>query len=263
MRDGRAGTAPVPFPTGLTASWITRCDADRRVRRLATNNRRVSSEQGVRSPFGELKLAEFIDHLASAAPVPGGGSASAVAASVGAGLVAMVASLSQDRPKYAAHAALHARSIEVGRRLAARFLDLADADADAYATFSAALKLPRDTDDAKERRRAAMSAAARAAADVPLAVVEGCQELVASAESLVGRSNVNAASDLNVAALLAEAAARGAAENVYVNLPAVDDESYRGEMTSRVKRLVDNIEEFAAAVQAGVGDGVARSPLPE
>ncbi|HET9522541.1 MAG TPA: cyclodeaminase/cyclohydrolase family protein [Candidatus Limnocylindrales bacterium] len=223
----------------------------------------MSSEQGTRSPFGELKLAAFVEQLASAAPVPGGGSASAVAASVAASLVAMVASLSQDRPKYAAHVALHARSIDVGRRLAARFLELADADADAYATFSATLKLPRDTDDEKARRLAAMSEAARKAADVPLAVVEGCQELVASAESLVGRSNANAASDLNVAALLAEAAARGAAENVYVNLPSVDDEAYRGEMTARVMRLIDDIEELAAAVHAGVRDGSVRDPLPE
>jgi formiminotetrahydrofolate cyclodeaminase len=223
----------------------------------------VSSEEAERLPFGELKLADFVAQLSSAAPVPGGGSASAVAASIAAGLVAMVASLSQDRPKYAAHATLHARSIEVGRRLATRFLELADADADAYATFSATLKLPRDSDDEKRRRSAALSAAARAAADVPLAVVEGCQELVASVESLVGRSNANAASDLNVAALLAEAAARGAAENVYVNLPSVDDEPYRGEMTARVKLLIDDIEELAAAVHMGVRDGAARDPLPE
>jgi formiminotetrahydrofolate cyclodeaminase len=233
-----------------------------RVGRRATYNRRVSSEQESRSPFGELKLAGFVEQLASAAPVPGGGSASAVAASIGAGLVAMVASLSLDRPKYAAHAALHAHSIEVGRRLATRFLELADADADAYATFSASLKLPRDTDAEKDQRRAAMSAAARTAADVPLAVVEGCLELVASAESLVGRSNANAASDLNVAALLAEAAARGAAENVFVNLPSVDDEGYRGTMTARVMRLLDDVEELAAAVHEGVRSGTMRDPLP-
>lgn len=215
-----------------------------------------------RDSFGGLTLAAFVDQLASAEPVPGGGSASAVAASLGAGLVAMVASLSQDRPRYAAHAALHAAAIEVGRRLTTRFLDFADEDAAAYAAFSASLKLPRDTGEEAARRRAAMSKAARTAAEVPLAVVEACLELVSTAESLVGRSNANAASDLNVAALLGEAAARGAAENVLVNLPTVGDEAYAGQMTARVMRLLDDIEEQAAAVHEGVRSGTAREPLP-
>lgn len=215
-----------------------------------------------RGSFGELTLAAFVDRLASAEPVPGGGSASAVAASLGAGLVAMVASLSQDRPKYEAHSALHAAAIEVGRRLAQRFLEFADEDAAAYAEFSASLKLPRDTDDERARRRAAMSAAARTAAEVPLAVVEACLELVSTAESLVGRSNANAASDLKVAALLGESAARGAAENVLVNLPTVGDEAYAGQMTARVMSLLDDIGQQADAVHEGVRGGTVREPLP-
>ena len=211
---------------------------------------------------GALTLGDFVDRLASAEPVPGGGSASAVAASLAAGLVAMVAGLSEGRPKYAAHAALHASAIEVGRRLAGRFLELSDEDARAYSGFATALKLPRETDDEKARRQAALSVAARESAEAPLATVEACLELVVTVESLVGRSNTNAASDLNVAALLGEAAARGAAENVLVNLPSVGDDEYAAVTTSRVLGLLDDIRDFAAATHAGVRNGDARGPLP-
>jgi formiminotetrahydrofolate cyclodeaminase len=212
--------------------------------------------------FRELTLGSFVDRLASAEPVPGGGSASAVAASLGAALVAMVASLSEGRPKYAAHADLHARSRATGDRLAARFLDLADEDAAAYAVYVAAMKLPKTNAAEQASRRAAISSAARAAAEIPLQMVEACVELVATAESLVGRSNVNASSDLDVAVLLGEAAARGAAANVLINLPSVDDESFSGEATASAMRLLDSINEIASTVHEGLRSGEPRDPIP-
>jgi glutamate formiminotransferase/formiminotetrahydrofolate cyclodeaminase len=211
--------------------------------------------------FRGLTLGDFVDEVASAAPVPGGGSASAVAASLGAGLVAMVAALSTDRPKYAAHGALHTSAIAVGRRLATTFLDLADEDSAAYAGFAAAMKLPKETDEERASRKRALAGAARRASDVPMRTVEACLELVSTAENLVGRSNVNAASDLDVATLLGEAAARGAAANVLINLPSVDDDSYSGEATARVMSLLDSIAEIVATVHSGVRSGESRDPL--
>jgi formiminotetrahydrofolate cyclodeaminase len=213
--------------------------------------------------FGDLTLAGFVDRLASAEPVPGGGSASAVAASLAAALVAMVASLSQGRPKYAEHEALHIRSIERGRALATRFLGLADEDATAYAGFAAAMKLPRETEAEKATRTATLNRAARQAAEIPMRIVEACLELVSLAEALVGRSNVNASSDLNVAAMLGEAAARGAAENVIVNLPSVGDDTYAADATRRVKLLLDDVESLAGATREAVLSGVAREPLAD
>jgi methenyltetrahydrofolate cyclohydrolase len=177
-------------------------------------------------------------------------------------LVAMVSALSEGRPKYADHAELHASTAAAGRRLAARFLDLADEDAAAYGIYAAAMKLPKETEAQRATRIAALSDAAKGASAVPLATVEACLELVAAAETLVGRSNVNAASDLDVAALLGEAAARGAAANVLINLPAVEDQEYVGETTARVMGLLDSVNELAAAAHEAVRSGEQRDPVP-
>ena len=199
--------------------------------------------------------------LASSDPVPGGGSASAVAAALGASLVTMVASLTSGRPKYVDHEPMLAWADEVGRRLSTRFLDIADADAEAYGTFSAALKMPRDTDDERSARVEAMQSAARRASEVPLSCVEACLDLLQVAEALAGRSNPNAASDVDVAALLGEAAARGAAANVMINLPSTGDPELEGRLTQRVTELLSAIEELAAQTHEAVGSGDRRDPL--
>jgi methenyltetrahydrofolate cyclohydrolase len=203
-----------------------------------------------------------VARLASAEPVPGGGSASAVAAALGASLVAMVASLSEGRPKYADHADLHVWAKAEGASLADRLLTLADEDSAAYAGFSAAMKLPRETDDERAARTAAIQLAARNAAEVPLRCLEACVDVVAAAEALAGRSNSNASSDLNVAAHLTEAAANGAAANVLVNLPSVGDSSFEGEMTDRVVTLLHEVARIADEAREAVGRGEARPPLP-
>jgi formiminotetrahydrofolate cyclodeaminase len=220
------------------------------------------SEGSAGSGFRGLTLEAFAGRLASAEPVPGGGSAAAVAASLAASLVSMVAALSVDRPKWVAHASLHAEARAAGERLADRALALANEDAAAYAMFAAALKLPRETAHEAESRRSAMRSAARRAAEVPLASVQACLEIASYAEALAGRSNANASSDVVVAALLAEAAAKGAGQNVLINLPATGDGAFEGAMTARLTGLLDEVERLAARAREVVGRGEEREPLP-
>lgn len=173
----------------------------------------------------------------------------------------MVASLTAGRPKFVEHEPMLAWATETGQRLSERFLTLADKDAEAYAGFAGALKLPRDTDEEITTRTEAMQAAARRAAEVPLECVEACLDLVAAAEALAGRSNPNAASDVDVAALLGEAAARGAAANVLINLPSTGDPEFEGATTARVTELLAAIEDLASQAHQAVASGERRDPV--
>jgi formiminotetrahydrofolate cyclodeaminase len=210
--------------------------------------------------FRDLTLGAFVERLASADPVPGGGSAAAVAGSLAAGLVAMVAQLSR-RQQLQQHSQLHESAETEGRRLAAHLLQLADDDATAYAAYAAANRLPRSTQEESDKRAAARRRAAKGAAEVPLQTVEACLAVVKTAEALAGRCNINASSDLAVAAVLAEAAADGAAENVRVNLPSVGDEAWSADAERRVGQLIDELEAVATSCRNVVMSGQTREPV--
>jgi len=172
----------------------------------------------------------------------------------------MVAGLSTGKPRYEAYEATLGKCEALGHELAAEFLRLSDLDAEAYAGYSAALKLPRDTEDTQATRKTAIEAAACAAAEAPLECVKACLRLAVAAEALAGRSNVHAASDVLVAALLGEAAGRSAAENVLINLPATGDESYAEKMRWQVDSTLHEIAAVAARTREIVLSGQSQDP---
>lgn len=213
-----------------------------------------------RPAYADLTIAAFTDQLASASPTPGGGSASAIAGSLAASLVAMVARLSADRPRYAVYAGSIATAEAAAETARVRFLALADADAAAFDAFSAARRMPREDAAAAAARDAAIAAAALEAARVPLEIVRACDLLADEIERLAGRSNLHAASDLDVAALLCHAAARGAGANVHVNVPFLADRAAADAWPHEVEARLHGIEAAVARIHARVRSGELRSP---
>jgi formiminotetrahydrofolate cyclodeaminase len=218
--------------------------------------------QESRAPrFRDLTIDQFLERLSSPDPVPGGGSAAAVAGSLAASLVAMVAALSR-KSQLVQHNHLHDFAESEGQRLASRLMVLADEDAAAYAAYGAALKLPRSTEAESDARAAAKRGAALGAAQVPLETVEACLEVMKLAEALAGRCNLNASSDLNVASLLAEAAAQAAAENVRVNIPSIGvGDPWVPEAEARLQGLLRELKDLGESCRLIVTTGRTREPV--
>ena len=187
--------------------------------------------------IGDETIDEFLDAIASPSPTPGGGTVSAICAALSVALSRMVANLARGKEGYeSAHeelAALDSRA----HHLQDRLRELAAEDAAAYEAVVAAMRMPRTTDEDRAKRVEAMQAAYRRAAEVPLETMERSLEALEIAAIAVTRGSRSATSDAGVAALLAEAAMRGAALNVKVNLAALRDAPYR----EGVERTLDAI----------------------
>ena len=212
------------------------------------------------APLAGQPIGEFLADLSSSASVPGGGAASALAGAIAANLVSMVAELSVGRSKYEPYAATIEFGRAEGKRLGRVMTDLADADAAAFAGYMAASVMPRSTEAEVAARKAALAAAAADAIEPPRAMVAACLEIATTCERLAGRSNLGLASDLVVAARLVEGAAHGAAENVYVNLPALGDELRATFLETGTARGVRAAARRAAAARALVAAKTLRDP---
>jgi glutamate formiminotransferase/formiminotetrahydrofolate cyclodeaminase len=166
-------------------------------------------------------LDGWIDALAGESPTPGGGSAAALAGTLAAALVAMVARLTVGRKAYAAVEAQAREIVAEAEQLRGELRRLVDQDATAYEGVTRAYKIPKGD----PRRSQAIDEALLAAARPPADVVKRCRRLLALAQTIEQIGNKNAVSDARVAAMLAKTAIDGATENVNANLAGMSDQA--------------------------------------
>ncbi|MBC7294121.1 MAG: cyclodeaminase/cyclohydrolase family protein, partial [Thermoleophilia bacterium] len=183
-------------------------------------------------------------------PEPGGGSAAALVGALGAALVGMVASLTLGKEKYAAVQEAVRQLKDEAAQLRRNLQELVTEDARAYAEVAAAMKLPQDTDENREKRSRVLQAALRRAAEVPLKVAEAAGEVARLSLTAAEIGNVHAVSDAGVAAVLAEAAAQSAALNVKINLAWIKDQEYNRQIWSRIEAVLSETNKLRDVVLA-------------
>lgn len=197
---------------------------------------------------GGESVSSFVASVASSSPTPGGGSVVAHVGALAAALGQMVAGLTVGRKKYAG---VETEMRELGVRaasLGARLAQLVEADARAYGAVSRAYQMPRDPAEAAAARQQAIARALIGAAEVPLETARLCSEVTDIAAAVAARGNTNAVSDAGVAALLADAACRGAAYNVRINVAALPDRSAGASLAAEAQRIASETSERAAKV---------------
>jgi formiminotetrahydrofolate cyclodeaminase len=174
----------------------------------------------------EQKIQTFLDELASSASTPGGGGAAALCGATGAALVSMVCNLTIGKPKFAEVEAQMKEILAKSEALRARLTAMMDEDVAAFNAVMAAYGLPRETDEERAARSAAIQTGSKKATLVPLAAARACAEVIDLCQPAAELGNPNVVSDAGVAVLAAQAGLRSAALNVLINLGAIKDEAF-------------------------------------
>lgn len=202
--------------------------------------------------LSEKTVTEFTKELASDSPAPGGGSVAALTGALAAALSAMVGRLTVGKEKYKDAWAVMEKVRDEADTLSITLMDLMEKDTDAFNAYMAAMKLPKDTDEAKAARKEAMQNAAKESTSVPLRSMECCLEAAKLGELAARHGNPNALSDAGSAVLLAKAGGRAAMYNVLINLSGIGDSTFVEQCKSRSDAIMTELDRLAAAIDGRV-----------
>ncbi len=203
-------------------------------------------------------LESYLERLASAAPIPGGGSGATIVAATGAALVAMVGRIHLTR-RDDGRRVLAEELVERADRLRAELLEARIRDEVAFEHVIAAQAMPKGTDAEKRTRRDALEAALAGAAEEPLATAALALETLRLAERLLEIPNRGVVSDVGCAAEFAHAALTACAFNVRINHRFMHDAGLAATQDERLRQLENEGLSFALRVRAAV----ERELLPE
>lgn len=194
------------------------------------------------------QVGSWVDQLASKAPVPGGGGASALGGALAAALGQMVANLTVGKKRYADVEEEMQQCLFALNVLQMELLALADKDAEVFAPLAAAYGMPSGTEEEKAEKDRVMEERLLAATQVPLCMMEKAAGVLDFVELLEKKGSRMAVSDAGVAAQFARAAITGAVMNVYINTKSMKNREQAEALNAKAQKLLEEGTKKADAV---------------
>lgn len=196
----------------------------------------------------------FVDELASAAPTPGGGGASAYCGALASALASMVGNLTVGKKRYADVEEEMRASLARLENVRGRLMKLVEEDARAFEPLAAAYRMPRETSEQIAAKDAALQAALAGACEVPLEIMRACADVIGECDLMARDGSRMAVSDAGVAVAFAKAALLGASLNVYINVGSMTDADRAARYRAEADRLIADGSTLADEVYAYVAD---------
>jgi glutamate formiminotransferase/formiminotetrahydrofolate cyclodeaminase len=196
----------------------------------------------------DLSLSGFSNETLSESPAPGGGSVAAYVGSLGAALGSMVANLSAHKRGWDERWEEFSAWAEKGKQAHDRLLKLVDEDTAAFNAIMDAFGLPKNTDQEKKQRSAAIQAATRHAIEVPFEVMQTAYRSLEVIQAMAESGNPNSLSDAGVGALCARTAVYGAYLNVRINAGGLSDKEFVGKVLADAAELLQKTKQKEAEI---------------
>lgn len=185
----------------------------------------------------EKSMELFLEELSSAAPVPGGGGASAAAGAMSAALGSMVGNLTTGKKKYAEYQSEIEEIIVKAGALRDDFKALVEKDAEVFEPLAKAYSIPKEEPGRDEILESCLKTAASAPYEMAVKACETAKIL----DRLAVIGSRLAISDVGVGATLCRSAAEGAAMNVYINTKLMKDRAYAEDLNGRTLKAVEEV----------------------
>ncbi len=202
--------------------------------------------------FSTKTCEEFVEVLASKAPVPGGGGASALVAALGSALGNMVGNLTAGKKEYADVDQQMREQCAKCDVLQADFLRLMERDAQVFAPLAKAYGMPRDTKEQKAEKDRVMERVLREACIVPMEIMEKCCEAIEMLQEFAAKGSALVISDAGMGMVFCKAALEGASLNVFINTKAMLDREYAEELNQKAEAMLKKYPPMAEETFAGV-----------